>query len=107
MTRALCKLHICRIEAVDVQKRHRLKQLALHRSAVIHIHELARNQPPPHPASGHPPVADRKEIAVEASQSADLYPAGRLGALPQTLLFAAGKMVMTHRGGLHTSRLNL
>src|ERR1035437_1929036 len=57
---------------MDMKQRNLVEEVALRRLAVVHVHKFARDQPAGDATFCHPGVRKAKEMAVEASEAAEL-----------------------------------
>ena len=92
----VAELHIVGVEAMDVEQRHLVQQVLLDRSAVVHVHELAWNQPACQSARRHPRVAQAQEVTVETGEPARLHAGHQPHLVLEPRLVAARDVVVPH-----------
>jgi hypothetical protein len=83
-------LHVGGTEAVDVKQSDALGQVTAEGDAVVHVHELRRDEPNGEAALFHPLVAEQKKIAVQAGEAADFELKGLRNAGFEAPLFERG-----------------
>ena len=90
------KLHVVRIETMNLQQRHLVEKIALDRNAIVYVHEFARYQPAGQTSCYHPRMAQTKEIAIQPGQTVHFHAARRIRTYFQALFFSSPNMMMPH-----------
>ena len=77
-----------------MEKCDAVEQITLHSLPVVHVHELARNEPASDTTIGHPGMGKTQEMAVKSGETANLHAARSIVKKLKTGLLAIVQMMM-------------
>src|SRR5213593_2236415 len=81
---------------MDAKQSHTVKEIALHLSPIINVHELARDQPSSDGTRSHPAMRNAQKVAIQPAKSTQLHACSMVSEILQSDLFASTNMMMSY-----------